>query len=80
MSIYWERCGFCGQYQPTMPCTLYSESRVCIYCCISCLVRFKCPVPAWMSELKREKVEAVEAEKKEPDRVKEVLEELLRKL
>jgi hypothetical protein len=47
LTIYWERCDVCGRYLPTRQCTLHPELNVCIYCCLSCPERSRCPKPAW---------------------------------
>lgn len=81
LSIYWERCSFCGHYFPTITCTLYEGSKVCMHCCIGCFARSRCPVPAWVSEVeKAKKGVEVAGEAKSSEKVREVLEELLKKL
>ena len=81
MTIYWERCDFCGKHEPTLRCTLYSDSQVCVQCCISCIRRGTCPVPAWLPHVGVKVEEArAEVEVEEAEKVKSVLEELLKRL
>jgi len=48
VTIYWERCDFCGLYKPTLKCTLLPELSVDFMCCVSCpLWMSKCRSPAW---------------------------------
>lgn len=47
MTIYWERCDFCGQHNATRECTMFPELYVCPHCCLSCMKRGVCPNPAW---------------------------------
>ncbi|OYT41055.1 MAG: hypothetical protein B6U89_00010 [Desulfurococcales archaeon ex4484_58] len=75
MTIYWEQCSLCGRYHSTRQCTLNPDVMVCVYCCISCPVRNKCPKPVWRFEF-----EKPVTPKPIPDEKKKLMEELLSKL
>jgi len=54
VTIYWERCDFCGLYKPTLRCAMFPELSVDFICCVSCPLRIsKCKSPAWKSSIDR---------------------------
>ncbi len=75
MTIYWERCSVCGRYESTRQCTLHPELMVCIYCCLTCVERNKCPRPAWRFESEKPVAPKTISEEK-----KKLMEDLLSKL
>jgi len=80
MTIYWERCDFCGLYKPTLRCTLFPELSVDYICCVSCLLRVnKCRSPAWKIPAERvapqAQIKTVSSEER-----KKVFEELMKAL
>ncbi|MMZ65832.1 hypothetical protein D1872_282670 [compost metagenome] len=79
MTIYWERCDFCGRYEPVKQCTLYPDLMVCIHCCLSCPKRKICPKPVWFIEFKIKTISKPGKIAKEADKTK-VFQELLSKL
>lgn len=52
MTIYWDRCDFCGQHRPVKKCSTIPDISIDIHCCISCpLWLDKCKSPAWKISL-----------------------------
>jgi len=80
VTIYWERCDFCGLYKPTLRCALFPEFSVDFMCCVSCPHRMgKCRSPAWRSTIDQvittPKTRVVSSEER-----KKVFEELMKAL
>lgn len=51
MTIYWERCDFCGQHRPVRKCSIVPDISVDIHCCISCPMWMdRCKTPTWKVE------------------------------
>lgn len=52
MTIYWERCDFCGQNRPVKRCSIIPDFSVDIHCCVACRMWMdKCSTPAWKVEV-----------------------------
>ncbi|MEM0438913.1 MAG: hypothetical protein QXX84_04405 [Sulfolobales archaeon] len=47
MTIYWQRCDWCGVYNIVKPCYLHPLDSICYASCITCKERAICPNPAW---------------------------------
>ncbi|MCC6034791.1 MAG: hypothetical protein LM567_04780 [Desulfurococcaceae archaeon] len=80
MTIYWERCDFCGLYKPTSRCAMFPELSVDFMCCVSCpLWMNTCKSPTWKISTKpvslQLKSRGVSAEER-----KRVFEELMKSL
>ncbi len=80
MTMYWERCDFCGKYNITKTCILTGEP-VCAFCCIAiCNKRDKyCSKPSWKAEVKRAVAKPKQAVRPSTGK-SAVLEDLLKKL
>ncbi len=70
MTIYWERCSICGNYNLVKQCTIYQDVIVCPHCCLSCVKRRECSKPVWFPEIKLfAKREAIPGKRREAEKV-----------
>mgnify|MGYP001772637937 CR=1 FL=1 len=71
MTMYWERCDFCGQHRPVMKCSTIPDFSVDAHCCVACPLRVnQCKAPVWKLEVapvqavsKRRSISSEEKEK-----------------
>ncbi|MCY0868743.1 MAG: hypothetical protein OWQ48_05915 [Desulfurococcus sp.] len=70
MTIYWERCSFCGSYEPVLQCTLFPDMSVDAKCCLSCPKRSVCPRPAWSFRIPAARRHSEESESSSQSRKK----------
>ncbi|MEM4488038.1 MAG: hypothetical protein QXK88_04455 [Desulfurococcaceae archaeon] len=75
MTIYWERCDFCGQNKPVKKCSIIPDFSIDIHCCISCpMWMSRCKSPAWRVEIPTPSPPRVRSPSKEEK--KKLIEEL----